>query len=104
MHRIIMSAGKKEKVDHIDHNGLNNTKENMRLITTKDNAKHRETRNKNNTSGYRNVCWINGYWRIQLQVNGVNTRFPEKFSNVDEAGLFAEKKRNEIYGEFAGNN
>ena len=41
MHRQIMRAGKGIEIDHIDGNGLNNCKSNLRLCTRQDNAKNR---------------------------------------------------------------
>ena len=67
--RFIMDAPPETHVDHIDHNTMNNRMENLRVSTIKNNTKNRKGSNKNNTSGHRNVCWINGYWRIQLQIN-----------------------------------
>jgi hypothetical protein len=94
----------KLKVDHIDHDTLNNRKKNLRLSENKQNTKHRTRRNSNNKSGYRNVSWIEGWYRIQLQINGKNTRLPEKFDDVHKAGKFAEKMRKKYYGEYAGKN
>ena len=48
------------------------------------------------------MCWIDGYWKVQIQIDGKNHRFAENFKGVEEAGKFAELKRQEIYGEFAG--
>lgn len=96
---------KKEKIltiDHINHDTLDNREENIRLISGKNNTRNRKGRNSNNKSGYRNVCMIDNHWRIQLQINGKNYRFPEKFVDIDEAGSFAESMRRKYYGEFAG--
>jgi hypothetical protein len=102
LHRIIMDYNGNDIIDHINHNTLDNRKINLRIILKPNNEKNRKGKNINNTSGYRNVCWIKGFWKVQLQVDGKNYRFPENFTNVDEAGKFAEEKRKEIYGEFAG--
>jgi hypothetical protein len=82
---------------------MNNRQYNFRICTNSDNTKHRKGINENNRSGHRNVCNINGYWKVQLQVDGKNYRFPENFTDVEEAGRFAELKRKELYGKFAGN-
>lgn len=68
---------------------------------------NRKSRNSNNKSGYRNVSWSShdNKWIVQLQVNKKNTvlgRFPQ--DKLLEAAKFAEEKRKELYGEFAGHN
>ena len=106
-HRWILGIDKYDKtrrVDHENHNTLDNRKSNLRVTTTQKNLQHRKTRNKNNQSGYRNVCLISGWYRIQLQVNGANHLFPEKFRNAEEAGVFADAMRLKYYGEYSGNN
>lgn len=90
-------------VDHKNHNTLNNKESNLRYSTNSENNKHRKEVNVNNNSGYRNVSFIRGYWRVQLQINGKNHMFPEKFTDVDSAGQFAQKMRKKYYGSFAGN-
>jgi hypothetical protein len=37
MHRLILNAKKNDHVDHIDHNGLNNQKSNIRICTCAEN-------------------------------------------------------------------
>ena len=102
LHNFLLETEPYQRVDHENHNTLDNRESNIRETTIKDNGRHREGKNSNNTSGYRNVTWISGWWRIQLQVDSKNKLFPEKFSNVDEAGKFAEEMRIKYYGEFAG--
>jgi hypothetical protein len=88
-------------VDHINHKSLNNTRNNLRITDIFHNTKNRSGKNSNNKSGYRNVCWIYNKWVVQLMVDGKNTTLG-KFDNLEEAGKFAEAKRKELYGEFAG--
>lgn len=104
LHKFLLKEFNPISIDHKNYNGLDNREENLRITDYRTNSKNRETRNSNNTSGYRNVTWMNGYWRIQLQIDGKNYLFPERFSDVDEAGIFAEEMRNKHYGEFAGGN
>jgi len=107
MHRIIMNAKKGTLIDHINHNPIDNRKENLRVITDGQNNTSRKSKNSNNKSGYRNVFWSNtdNRWLVSLQVNGKNTCFGRfKLEDVDKAGIIAEQKRNEIYGDFKGLN
>ena len=92
-----------ETVDHINGNTFDNRKTNLRIVEDSNNLTNRKSKNSNNKSGYRNVCWSKSEskWLVQLQINGKNTVLG-KFDDVDEAGRFAEEMRQKYYGEFAG--
>lgn len=102
LHQLILDYDPKIfSVDHKNKNGLDNRKQNLRLIDKKGNAVNRKRENKNSTSGYRNVSWIEGCgkWVVQLQIEGKNTKLGE-FDDVDEAGRFAERMRQTYYKEY----
>lgn len=103
MHQFILGVESGIDVDHINHNNLDNRKSNLRIIPHENNATNRKSKNSNNKSGYRNVCWIKNIekWCVQLQVNGKNTRLAF-FDDVDEAGAYAEKMREKYYGKYKG--
>ncbi len=106
LHQFITGIRNK-RIDHINTNIRDNRKENLRVITVSDNGKNRAKRNRNNKSGYRNVCWLKSYnaWVVQLQINGKNTilgKFPK--DKLEEARKFAEEMRQKYYGEYAGKN
>lgn len=104
LHQFIMNA-KGKTVDHKNNDGLDNRKENLRVVLDGNNSTNRRSRNKNNSSGYRNVSWDKKYskWIVQLQING-KRKMLGRFDDVHEAGAFAEKMRSEYYKEFAGKN
>ena len=81
---------------------LDNRRKNLRITDHSDNLKNRQGKNKNNKSGYRNVCMMSGKWRVQLMVEGKRILFKEKFTDVNEAGKFAEDMRIKYYGKFTG--
>ena len=56
MHRFIMGEPKGKYVDHINRNGLDNRKVNLRISNNHLNQYNRKL-NKNNTSGYNGVYW-----------------------------------------------
>lgn len=58
MHRVILKAPPGNLVvDHINGNGLDNRKKNLRLCTIGENNNNRHSKNKNNSSGFRGVWW-----------------------------------------------
>lgn len=100
MHNEIMGVNfKRVIIDHLDGNGLNNQRENLRIASKVENSINRKSLNTNNTSGHRNITMINGYWRLQLQIDGKNYLFPEKFTDIDEAGAFAVTMRQKYYSK-----
>jgi hypothetical protein len=76
MHRYILGLkpGDGIKVDHIDGNGLNNQRNNLRPTTNSQNLQNRHTLDRNNRSGYRNVAWDNERtrWIVTIRVNNKN--------------------------------
>ena len=101
LHKFVLNYKGKNKIDHINHNSLDNRKSNLRIVTVEDNSRNRERKNINNKSGYRNVAVINGKFVVQLMVDGKNTKLGT-FTDATEAGDFAKKMRHKYYGEFAG--
>lgn len=92
MHRVIMNAPKGMEIDHIDFNGLNNQKINLRLCTVAENMMHRQIQ-RNNTSGYKGVFWRGNInkWQAQIKAYGRQI-YLGCFSNVIDAA----KKYNEM--------
>lgn len=103
LHRIIAEiSDRKVRVDHFDYNTLNNKDSNLRLSNASTNSTHRCRKNSNNTSGYRNVIMKDKHWRVQLQIDGKNKLFPQKFDDVELAGKFAKRMRKKYYKDFSG--
>lgn len=73
LHRWITNAPKGMKVDHRNHDTLNNTDDNLRICTHKENAQNRKIANTSNkSSGIRGVSWHKQEkkWRAVVRVNG----------------------------------
>jgi len=100
MHRLIMSAASGEEVDHRDHNGLNNTRGNLRLCTRQQNCA-----NSNfplAASGYIGVYWERDRrkWVAQVTVDYKTIRVG-RYSDPIEAARARDSRVREMYGEFA---
>lgn len=72
MHQEIMGTPKGMETDHIDGNGLNNQRKNLRICTKSQNQ-HNRNKYKCNTSGYKGVSWHKGKekWSAQIRINGI---------------------------------
>ena len=106
LHQFVMDANGKV-VDHENHDTLDDRKSNLRISEEIRNAMNRKAKNKNNKSGYRNVCWSKSEkkWLVQLQINQKNVVLGKfSYDELEQAGKFAEKMRQKYYGEFAGGN
>lgn len=99
MHRVITKAIKGLQCDHINHNTLDNRKENLRVCSVSQNHQNKD-KYKNNKSGYKGVSRHGLKWRAQLVVNGV-FYLQESFENKEDAARAYDKAAKQYHGEFA---
>ncbi len=101
MHRQIMAAPDHLVVDHIDHNGLNNTRANLRLCTSAQNLCN-ALPPANASSRYKGVSWEKRRknWRVVIQFNN-KTYHLGHFKNEIEAAKAYDERAKELHGEFA---
>lgn len=71
LHRLIMNTPKHLQVDHINFNGLDNRKENLRNCTYAENAQNRQLR-KGNDTGVRGVYFnpLNNKYKATCRYDG----------------------------------
>lgn len=97
MHREILDAPKGRSVDHIDHNGLNNCRSNIRLVTSGENSRNvlMSSRNK---SGVIGVIWLpkKKIWQADICFNGKQIRLGVR-KNKDDA-IKLRKDAEILYG------
>lgn len=81
----VYGAFPKKELDHINHNGLDNRIDNLRIVTHKQNARNSSI-SMLNTSGCTGVYWekIVNKWVSRITVDGIRVRLGS-FINFDEA-------------------
>lgn len=99
MHRFVMNAEKGVHVDHINRDGLCNTKSNLRLCNQSQNFANR-TKQSNNTTGFKGVVFLKGRYFSRIKYLGKQIRLGS-FVNPEAAALAYDTKARELFGEFA---
>lgn len=105
MHRAIMEARQSILVDHVNGDGLDNRRENLRLCSKSENMRNRRGVNRNNKSGYLGVAWdaVNKKWEARIQLLR-RMYFVGRFDDKIEAAKARDRKALELHGEFASLN
>lgn len=106
MHRQLVNAAKKEDVDHIDGDRLNNQISNLRICNRRQNlqnqAKVMRTKKGKATSKYKGVYWAKDRekWRATIRANGKRVAIGS-YDNEKEAALAYNEYASKYFGEFA---
>lgn len=106
MHRVIMERilnrklGRRELIDHIDGDPLNNTRENLRVATHAQNGMNSRI-SSNNTSGFKGVSWYEklGKWSAYICPNNSKIHLGY-FATAELASEAYEAAAKEFYGEY----
>ena len=101
MHILIMGSKPVLEVDHINHNGLDNRRINIRQVTHSQNMCNRFPR-RSHSSIYKGVKWrkSKSKWYAQIGHNGKDIHIG-CFNSQEDAALAYNKYAFEIFGEHA---
>jgi hypothetical protein len=101
MHRQLMDFPTGSQIDHIDGNGLNNLRCNLRICTSAHNSMNRKKR-KNTSSKYKGVAWEKGKnrWYVSIKV-GRKSYYLGKVGSEKEGALVYDKIAREWFGQYA---
>lgn len=107
LHRVVMerkinrTLASRECVDHINHDGLDCRRSNLRSATYSENQ-HNQRLSRANTSGFKGVCWdkAHGLWVVYISLNGKKI-YVGRFASAIEGGRAYNKAALKYHDEFA---
>lgn len=104
MHRVILNAPKGSEVDHINGDGLDNRRANLRFVTRSQNCRN-QRRTKAGKIPLKGVSWNEslGKWTAQIAIAG-RKKHIGVFKDPVAAGLAYDAFAIEHYGSYAGLN
>lgn len=100
LHRFILNSPPQLHIDHIDGDGLNCVRENLRVASPLNN-RYNEPIRRNNTSGHKGVCWNKklqkwqGYIRVNRKMHHLGF-----FDDIEDAARAYRDFAKQFHGEF----
>lgn len=100
MHRVIADAADGMDVDHLNHDGLDNRRSNLRVCTRSENM-HNQRLSKANTTGYKGVRWsrADNKYVACIKLRGKRI-YLGAFDNAEDAHEAYCKASKRLHGEF----
>ena len=88
MHRMILGLvkGDRKIVDHVNHNGLDNQRSNLRVVSHAENLRNRRGIQTNSKSGHTGVYWNKQTenWRVHIKVTNKQIHLG-RFDDIKDA-------------------
>ena len=101
MHRLLMGTPDGMHTDHINGDGLDNRRANLRICTRAENMRNRRS-NRGSSSRFLGVHFDRKscVWRAQIRV-GATTQMLGSFTDEVEAAIAYDDAAHRLYGDFA---
>ena len=105
MHRQILNTPPGKETDHINSDGLDNRRCNLRMCTTSQNSGNARKCHKPTTSKYKGVYWnrIAYKWHVQIGQKGKRVHLGYFDSEIEAAQVY-DRAALKYFGEFANIN
>ena len=104
LHRFITNCPKGYVVDHINHNELDNRKENLRICTQSENKMNTVEIQHNNKSGHKGVFWDTHIptpkWKAFIKVKQKYYHLGY-YTDINDAIIARKKAEEKYFGEYA---
>lgn len=102
LHRWLLSAPDEMRVDHINGNGLDCRRSNMRVCSQQQNTWNTRKRSNALSSRFKGVAWdkSRNLWKAVIKQNGVQ-KFLGRFPEQELAAIAYNQAARERFGEFA---
>jgi hypothetical protein len=102
MHQILLPQPDGLEPDHVDHNGLNNRRDNLRPASDSQNAQNRQKVERKTSSQYKGVAFSKGTkkYHAYIKINGKRKHLG-CFTSEDDAAHSYNVAALELFGEFA---
>ena len=92
MHRLIMDCPSDKQVDHINHDGLDNRKENLRIVTNSVNQ-----HNRRGVKGYQFIGYRNK-WKATIMVNYKQMHLGYFDTEEEASAAYQQAKQKYVFG------
>lgn len=100
MHRLIMGFPEGLTIDHIDGNGLNNCRSNLRICSVAENVRNKRPAGKRKFKGVY-PHYRAGLWKASITGHGVTYRLNGPYSTEEDAARAYDEMAKKLHGAFA---